>query len=278
MKSFLWSFLLAVILSACAAVPVTSIAQDILPSNTGEVGTLPDSNLVVASAKILPQTVYELGFTFSALVKEIPVQEGQRVKAGDLLILLDTPELEFAAIAAEQEYASKRLAAELQNADKVKYVDPVSGKVSWYALPREVYEKALAKADQSKAAWDYAAANRLQNTLLAPIAGTVVDVSVIPGEIVQPGQGVVTLVDLGVLQVETTDLSERDVLRVQIGQKADVYVESLGQTFEGMVVQISPVSKTVGGDVVFPVTIKLIDQPPGLLWGMTAEVRIITKE
>jgi HlyD family secretion protein len=113
--------------------------------------------------------------------------------------------------------------------------------------------------------------------LLAPFDGTVVDVQVIPGESVQSGQTVLVLADLQHLQIETTDLSERDITRVKIGQTVNVYIQALDVTVMGKVIRISPISETVGGDIVFPVTIELDEQPNGLLWGMTAEVEIQTK-
>jgi HlyD family secretion protein len=82
--------------------------------------------------------------------------------------------------------------------------------------------------------------------------------------------------DLSTYQVETTDLSERDVTRVQIGQPANVFIEALGEEFSGEVVDIDRVSSTIGGDVVFKVTLKLDQQPQGLLWGMSADVSIET--
>jgi hypothetical protein len=48
----------------------------------------------------------------------------------------------------------------------------------------------------------------------------------------------------------------------------------LHETFDGEVISISPIADTVGGDVVFKVTIAFDEQPKGLLWGMTAEVTI----
>ena len=137
--------------------------------------------------------------------------------------------------------------------------------------------KALSVADQSKAVWDSAAVSLTQNTLLAPYAGTVVDIQVIPGETVQSSQTVLILADLDHLQIKTTDLSERDITRVKIGQSVDVYIEALGVNVSGKVVSISPIAETVGGDVVFPVTIELNEQPEGLFWGMTAEVQISVK-
>lgn len=275
MKRLIWPILLTIFLTACGGNP-TPVAA---PASTtvAEPVVVSDPNTVVASAKVLPVQVSELGFTISALVKEIAVQEGEQVQAGQPLIVLDTPELEFAVIAAEQDYNSKSLAAELQKAEKVLYVNPDTGKKRWYSLPREVYLKALSVADQSKAVWDSAAASLTQNTLLAPYAGTVVDIQVIPGETVQSSQTVLVLADLSHLQIETTDLSERDITRVKVGQSVDVYIEALDVNVAGKVVRISPIAETVGGDVVFPVTIELSEQPEGLFWGMTAEVQIAVK-
>ena len=275
MKRLIWPICLAVILAACGGSPTPVASSNTIA--TPVVVEVVDPNIVIASAKVFPVQVSELGFTVSANVKEIAVREGELVQAGQPLVILDTPELEFAVVAAEQAYASKSLAAELQKADKVKYVDPDSGKVSWYDLPREVYLKALSRADQSKAAWDSATASLAQSTLLAPYDGMVVDIQVIPGETVQSGQAVLTLVNLDNLQIKTTDLSERDIIRVKLGQSVDVYIEALDITVKGKVVRISPISETVGGDVVYPVTIELSEKPEGLLWGMTAEVQIAVK-
>ena len=273
MKRLIWPILLTIVLTACGGNP-TPTASSAATTVAEPVVMVSDPNIVIASAKVLPVQVSELGFTTSALVKEITVSEGEQVQAGQSLVVLDTPDLEFAVIAAEQDYASKSLAAELQRAEKVKYVNPDSRKVRWYSLPREVYLKALSKADQAKAVWDSAATNLEQSTLLAPFDGTVVDIQIIPGESVQSGQTVLVLADLERLQIETTDLSERDVTRVKIGQSVDVYIEALGLTVKGKVVRISPIAETVGGDVVYPITIELSEQPEGLLWGMTAEVQI----
>ena len=57
----------------------------------------------------------------------------------------------------------------------------------------------------------------------------------------------------------------------------NVYIEALDVNITGKVIRISPIAETIGGDVVFPVTIELDEQPEGLLWGMTAEVEIEIK-
>jgi multidrug efflux pump subunit AcrA (membrane-fusion protein) len=108
----------------------------------------------------------------------------------------------------------------------------------------------------------------------APFAGTVSQVHAQVGRFVAPGQALVDLGDLDTLRAETTDLSERDVSRVVVGQPATVYVEALGVEVGGHVVGISPEATTVGGDVVFKVVIELDERPAGLRWGMSVEVEI----
>jgi HlyD family secretion protein len=115
-----------------------------------------------------------------------------------------------------------------------------------------------------------------QTSLLAPFDATVVDIKVQAGELAQAGQVVITLGDLANMQIETTDLSERDVTDVQVGENVSVFIEALDKHFTGRVIRVSPVSDTVGGDAVYPVTIELDEQPEGLFWGMTAEVEIQT--
>jgi HlyD family secretion protein len=136
---------------------------------------------------------------------------------------------------------------------------------------------AQAAVAQAEAALEVARATLDQATLTAPFAGTVADVQVSPGQIVMPGQVVLTLADLSHLQVETTDLSERDVTGVRVGQEATVYVEALNVDVPGRVARISPLASTVGGDVVYTVVIALEEQPEGLRLGMSAEVEIATE-
>ena len=80
------------------------------------------------------------------------------------------------------------------------------------------------------------------------------------------------LSDVSKLQVETTDLSERDVPNVKVGQTVTVTIKALGQNVAGKVVSISPVSTTLGGDVVHKTTIDLDTTPDNLRAGMSVDV------
>ena len=164
---------------------------------------------------------------------------------------------------------------------QVAWASVESGRAQLVMLQAGATPEQLAAAQaavaQAEAGLEVARATLSQTTLVAPFAGTVADLQVSPGQIVMPGQVVLTLADLAQLQVETTDLSERDVAEVLVGQQATVYVEALNEDVPGRVVRISPLATTVGGDVVYTVIVDLDEQPEGLRLGMSVEVEIATE-
>lgn len=138
----------------------------------------------------------------------------------------------------------------------------------------ETIAAAAADLSGAEAALKRAEADLANAELHAPFAGTVTARKVNAGEMVLPGQAVVTLADLSRLRIETTDLSERDVARVAIGQPVTVFVDALGAEIPGRVTRIASQATVVGGDAVYAVTIDLDHQPEGLRWGMSATVDI----
>jgi HlyD family secretion protein len=113
-------------------------------------------------------------------------------------------------------------------------------------------------------------------TLTAPFAGIVSEVNLHSGEYGIIGQTILTLADLDHLRIETTDLSERDVPQVEVGQTVRVIIKALNQDITGKVSQISPLATALGGDVVYKVTIDLDEIPQGLREGMSVEVQFET--
>lgn len=109
----------------------------------------------------------------------------------------------------------------------------------------------------------------------APFAGTVGAVSARVGELIAPGQPLVTLGDLTTLRVETTDLDEIDVARVAVGQTATITFDALPeQIFTGRVTRISPMAEPGAGGVNYTVVLELDRLDPAIRWGMTAFVDI----
>jgi len=227
---------------------------------------------VTASAVVVPAQITELGFLVSGLAGEISVSEGDEVQAGQTLMVVNVPELEFAVAAAEEGLRAAQAEVKIQSYRRIKVRR--GGRVFLEVVPSEVRQLASARAQEAQVALEIAQANLAQGTLIAPHDGTVVSIQVIPGEFVRRNEAVVTLASLDHLQIETTDLSELDITKVRLGGSADVFVEALNAHLHGQVIAVSPIANVVGGDVVFKVTIALDEQPKGLLWGMTAEVNI----
>ncbi len=268
MKRFCWSALSMIAI-------LTVLANPVLAAPNSSVSA---QKTVTASAVIVPEQVSELGFLISGIAKEIPVKEGDAVKAGQTLIVLDTPNLEFAVTGAQASLRAAQAQAEIRSNEIIKkYIinyRKLTVKKLRLSVPHEVIELANAGVQQAQASVEIAQANLAQGTLIAPRDGVVASLQVIPGEFVKSDQAVVTLATLNTLQVETTDLSERDITNVHIGDAANIFVEALDKYISGKVISISPIADTVDGDVLFKVTISPDTQPKGLLWGMTAEVEI----
>ncbi len=148
------------------------------------------------------------------------------------------------------------------------YVSALKGE----QIPADATGSKLAQLQQARD--DLAAAQeRFDATrLVAPISGTAVTVNGLAGEIASPAVVFVVISDVSKLQVETTDLSERDVPNVKVGQSVTVTIKALGQNVTGKVALISPVSTTLGGDVVYKTMIDLDTMPDGLRAGMSVDV------
>lgn len=114
----------------------------------------------------------------------------------------------------------------------------------------------------------------LQNSqLIAPADGVVSLVNLSMGSFVQAGQVQIIITDPAKMHVETTDLSERDVVNVKAGQAVNVTIKALNQQIKGKVTAVSPLADTLGGDVVYRAFIQLDELPQGALPGMTVTVQ-----
>ena len=276
MKKSFWVIisLLAIVLSACGQSGTTEAVPTVVleggSSTTSQ--SQSSSDTVAASAIVVPIQEVNMAFTSVGRVTQVNVQVGDKVSAGDVLVQLDTSVLEARVREAEANlhYAEIQLSYLVRNmgcrgegcAPSQQHIEVAENDVV----------KAQALVDSAKAVL------AAQSNLIAPIAGTVVSVDVAPAETVSPGQVVVTIGDLSKYRIETTDLSERDVTRVQVGQSATVFIEALGEEFEGKVADVARISSELGGDMVYAVTIDLNKQPEGLLWGMSADVEISVGE
>lgn len=267
MKKKIWILFLTLTLAltacggAATAEPVPTVELDAPASGSPASAS---TGAVIASAEVRPVDSVNLSFPLLGTVKTVEVEVGDNVSAGKTIATLETTIL--AARVAEAE--ANVVTAETQ----VRYLQRV-GVGNAY----EQIDAAMAEVDRAQAVVDQLKAQLEQATLTTPVTGTVITVDVAPGETVNPGQVIIVIADLSQMRIETTDLSERDIPAVRIGQSTSIFIDALNESYAGKVVDIDRQSETVGGDVTYKVTIEFDQQPASLRWGMSAEVEIQTE-
>ena len=111
--------------------------------------------------------------------------------------------------------------------------------------------------------------------LVAPFDGTVLEVEVTLDERVIPNEPVVLLADRSAWYVETSDLTELEVVQVQPGDIAIITPDALPDLeLTGVVEKVSDTYTEKSGDVLYNVRIRLDETDPRLRWGMTMQVNL----
>jgi membrane fusion protein, multidrug efflux system len=151
----------------------------------------------------------------------------------------------------------------------------------------------IAKVQQARAGLEAAQLNLSYTEIVAPVDGVATHKQVEPGQIVQQGQGLLVVVPLQDVWV-TANFKETQLRKMRAGQKAEVYVDTYGQTFTGHVDSIAgatgavlsllPPENATGNYVKvvqrIPVKIVLDPIPPDkaiLRPGMNVDATVITK-
>jgi multidrug resistance efflux pump len=132
---------------------------------------------------------------------------------------------------------------------------------------------AQARLENAKAQVNGAESALGNYVLIAPFDGVVADVAVGSGEQVGPESRAVSVVDTSSWVVETSDITELEVVDVAVGQKVTFTADALpGVTMSGVVSAVSQSSYTQSGDVLYTVYINADDVDARVKWGMTVEV------
>lgn len=193
----------------------------------------------------------------SGTVDEILVKEGDIVKAGDLLVKLKSDTLDSQIESARLDVEQAQL--NLDNLLSVSAED--------IAIQKQRIELLKLKLDGL-----YKDLNNL--TVTAPIEGTVTYKGVNEGDWVNNGTLLATITNQEQMQV-VVDVDELDIIRVEEGQRAKVYIDAVSdRVYEGTVVSIGSAGRVKDGMSTFAVTI-LLDDNEFLRPGMTAYAEII---
>ena len=142
-------------------------------------------------------------------------------------------------------------------------------------------QAALANARLANANAQHAAAQAALDRfdLKAPFDGVVVDLQAEPQQNVGPETWVVLLADTSTWTIDTTDLTELEVVKIRLGDRVTLKADALpDEILSGTVTDIGSAPKLQGGDVLYTVRISPAEANPRWRWGMTFEVTFTPAE
>lgn len=115
--------------------------------------------------------------------------------------------------------------------------------------------------------------------VIAPFDGVVTDLNAKAGSSIGAGKTAVTVADFSQWLVNTTDLTEIDVVQLTENDPVVVTLDALPDVkLKGTILSIGQTYTENQGDVVYEVSILLNDTHPAMRWGMTASVTFESQE
>ena len=211
----------------------------------------------------------------SAEVRRLPVREGDRVAAGQVIAEFDTAQLRNQL--AERQAALESARATLAQTERTRANNAQLVKQSF--ISQSAFDTADDAFRAQVAAVQAAEAQLAQTQLLlsdavvrAPIAGQVAKRHVQPGEKVAFDAPLLHIVDLARLEVQA-QAPVADVARIAQGAEVDIEIEGLaGQSFKGRIDRINP--STEAGSRMIAVYVLLPNDDGRLRGGMFAKVKL----
>lgn len=261
------------------------------------------TSIVSATGKVQPVVEVKISSEVAGEIIELPVEEGQDVKRGDLLVRVKPDNYETAVQQREAALTSSRAQSaqsraqlvraeqELQRVEELferQFVSPNEVEVArtQVEIRRAHFQSSLADIEQQEMALQQARENLARTQILAPVDGTISLLNSKIGErVVGTGQfagtEIMRLADLSNMEVRI-DVNENDVVNVAVGQRVRVTIDSFrGRRFNGEVTHIANTARTEGARsqeqvTTFEVRIRLRESRVVLRPGMTAVADIET--
>lgn len=240
---------------------------------TNRPSSTPLDTAIRASAIVLPLRSADLTLPVSGIVDRILVGELDTAAIGQLVLRLDpstyATEIDGATADVGRSEAAVRRAQNL--------VDQLPPDATPDQIESAQADLALAEAERDVALSTLSEAQvaLTQTELRAPFAGTIAAMNVERGEQAQAGKTLATIGDISGWLVETTDLTELEVVRIAVGDAATITFEALPElVLSGHVERIQVRGTGAAGNVVFAVAIRPSVHDPDLRWNMSATVRI----
>ena len=262
---------------------------------------------VTASGKIEPKRSVDIASDITGRIISLPVEEGDVVRRGQLLVRIDPTQFEASVQRAEAMLSSAR-ATELQavvNRDQAKRqldrslslrsTNPNLVSEAELETAQTTYDVAVAVAQsqsyqvaQSEASLRESEEQLSKTNLISPMDGKITRLAVEEGEVALASTFsretglLMTVSDLSVIQVNVR-VDETDVVRLALGDSAEVTIDAFPDTtFSGRVTQISQSAIQVAGGgtadraVDYDVEITLDDPPPDVRPDLSATAKVVT--
>lgn len=253
--------------------PSATVRRTTPPPATPTPVRTPIDDSITASAVVVPRRSVDLAMPISGEVETVAVSENDEVFTGELLLRVDP--------------STRQAAVDVARADLERAEAAVNrATIQFEQLPEDAStaqrdsaeaDLRLAQAELQVARTTLAAAELAltETELRAEFAGTVAWVGVAVGEQAVAGKPLISLGDLSGWFIRTTDLSELNVVRLAVGDRAEVTFEAFpGRVFSGVVDQIQVRGSALESGVLFDVFIRPDEHHPELRWNMSATVRI----
>ena len=213
------------------------------------------------SSTLMAEDHVEIVSQATGVAVELFVEEGDRVREGQVLVRLAYEELELAERAASSDL--EKLRADYARADALSKEELIAD---------EEYQRLRFDFERAEIEWRQRKLDLEHTRILAPISGVITERLVNVGQLVQLNEAVFRVVDFNSL-VAPVFIPEKYLASLRVGQRALVRPRGLGNDiFEGSIVRISPIVDSQSGTV--KVTVGL-DRREGLRPGMFANVQIV---
>lgn len=241
--------------------------------------------IVEASGTVNPVNTVSVGSTVSGLMKEVYVDFNSKVKAGQLIALMDTSLLQANVDKTRSNYDKQKAITD----NSLKTYNRYKNLVARNFMARSELDQAQAdylsnKAllNAAKADLEYAEHQCSFAYIYSPVDGIIVTRNVDPGQPVaasfQAPELFTVAKDLKEMQIEV-NVSEADIGKIKEGQEVDYTLDGYqDQVFKGRVSQVRISPTTVSNVVTYTVVVRVDNDDLKLKPGMTANVSIITQK
>lgn len=239
---------------------------------------------VAATGTIEPITVIDVKSQASGEVLEVPVELGDKVEKGALLVRINPRDVRNAFDQAEADLEVARARQNIAN----RQLERTTSLRESQIVTEDEYENALLEAANAKAALTRAETNlelaedRLNDVVVrAPISGTIVEKTAEGGQIITSaremtgGTILMRMADLNEVQVRTL-VDETDIGSIMPGLDATIRVEAYpDQEFSGKVLKVEPQAVVEQNVTLFAVLTRIRNEQDLLKPGMNADVEVL---